>query len=422
MPPPPRSPRSPSLGGSPEPTASASSSRDVASDQLLAESDDESDDDMPLERTRSDRRADDRTPSLCVAAGAVVPAYCIWLQLSRSWESRLVQLLQEMCENADAFWAERPIVLDDGLAAFKHSRNRWHKDIVGMRDSNRAFFNAEITGEATDPALIAGSVALTVSAVYLLLFLPDASIFVPFETRERTAVRVLFNSVNYVRWSLVVLVCWQVAIVSRVLQTAMSLAVSLESNVKKLHMLDDQMLQNAALDPDEYDLKAHTHENRRWGVKVFGFTIDQLFWNELRWLMLVMSIVLAAVFYRLWGYIQDERKLLNKREKSMLEKLVGRETAERMQREDDERTEAREENEHLKGELARTKSQVSRISTNIPLASLEFGEEIGRGSYGVVWKGKWRRLDVASKYRHPHHNLILRDCSESLRRDHSEGS
>lgn len=111
-----------------------------------------------------------------------------------------------------------------------------------MRDSNRAAFDDAIrTGEATDPSLIAASVVVTIAAIYVLLFLPDASIFVPFETQQRTAVRVLFNSVNYVRWSLVALVCWQVAIVYSVLHTAMNLAATLDHNVKLLHMLDDRV-------------------------------------------------------------------------------------------------------------------------------------------------------------------------------------
>ena len=102
------------------------------------------------------------------------------------------------------------------------------------------------------------------------------------------------------------------------------------------------MLQDASLDPDEYNLHAHKHENRRWGIKIFGCTIDQQFWMEFRLYLLVISLILYLVFSRLWSYIQTKRKQLHKRERPMLEKLIGRETAERLQRENDERMEVRQ--------------------------------------------------------------------------------
>ena len=42
-------------------------------------------------------------------------------------------------------------------------------------------------------------------------------------------------------------------------------------------------------------------------------------------------------------------------------------------------------------------SQVSQISTQIPHESLIFEIELGRGGYGIVYRGKWRDLDVAMK-------------------------
>ena len=49
---------------------------------------------------------------------------------------------------------------------------------------------------------------------------------------------------------------------------------------------------------------------------------------------------------------------------------------------------------HKKGTVF---SQVSQISTQIPHESLIFEIELGRGGYGIVYRGKWRDLDVAMK-------------------------
>jgi len=236
-----------------------------AEEHVFAGSSESDDEDMPLDRSFSvHHRGDDRVASLSFAAAVTVLMAGVWMHLELSWRELAAPQLEHMLVNATSFWEAHPIVLDEDLAAFKDSRNRWHRDILIMRDHNRAAFDAMLqSGEVADPKLVALSLLATIASLYVLVFMPDASIFLSYETRQRPFVRVGFNSVGYIRRSLCLLAVWQMFTVHMVLSTAMSLASELETNVKKLHQLTDKMLQNADLDPDLYELKAYTHEQRR---------------------------------------------------------------------------------------------------------------------------------------------------------------
>ena len=365
------------------------------------EQDGQENDDMPLPRQKSTyRRRDDTTASCFIAAVVVVPLVGSWWKLSASWREHLIPQLEQMLENARAFWDNHPILLDD-LAAFKSSRNVWHQSILGMRDYNRDQFNTMLqSGQVTAVGIVTASVAATLVAIYFLLFLPDASVFLSFETRQRPVVRKIFNSVVYMRRCLFVLAVWQLFDLYRALQVSIDLAAALEENVKKLHKLADELLLNVTLDPDEYELKAYRHEQRRWGIKAYCnwgyYTLDRAFWIELRNKSAMVLIVLYLAFSNVWGRIQDERKYQLKRQRSIAEKFLPDID---LFKANVQRIQALEEQEaHLKQELVRTQSKVSQISTSIPHGSLHVeDEQLGKGGYGIVWKGKWRDLDVAMK-------------------------
>ena len=364
------------------------------------EQDGQEDDDMPLPRSISVyHRRDDTTASCGITAAVMVPLLGSWWKLSTSWREHLMPQLQQMLENAKSFWQNHPIVLDDDLAAFKSSRNVWHQSILGMRDYNRDQFDTMLqSGQVTAVGIVTASVVVTLVAIYLLLFLPDASIFLSFETRQRPGVRIMFNSVVYMRRCLCVLAVWQLLELYRALQVSIDLATALEANVKKLHRLADELLLNVTLDPDEFELKAYRHEQRRWGIKAFNCTLDHQFWIELRNKSAVVGIVLYLVFSSVWQRIQDERKWQMKRQRSIAEKFLPALPDFDLLKANVQRIQALEEKEaHLKQELVQTQSKVSQISTSIPHKTLNVDSDIGRGSYGIVWKGKWRDLDVAMK-------------------------
>ena len=399
--------RSPAHASPSEPAAQRGDWGEEREDRLQDRGDEDADgdyDDMPLPRTSSVyHRWDDTKWSCGVTLLFILPLVGCWWCLSASWRQDLMPQLQQMLEGAKAFWNNHRIVTDEDLAAFKSSRNAWHQSILVMRNSNREEFDTMlVSGRVTAPGTMTMFAVVNLVAIFLLLFLPDASIFLAFETRQRPWVRIMFNAVVYVRFCLCVLAVWQLVVLYQALHVSMDLATALEANVKDLHRLADELLLNVTLDPDEYELKAYRHERRRWGIKAtiaeMEFSIDHQFWIELRNKSAMVGIVLYLVFLRVWRRIQDERKWQMKRERSIAEKFLPALPDFDLLKANTEQIQLLQQNEaELRQELVRTQSKVSQISTSIPLETLTFDAEIGRGGYGIVWKGKWRDLDVAMK-------------------------
>ena len=377
-----------------------------------------SDDGAPrLARTKTEYvLPDDRDKILGATLFVVGPAFAIWCRLWHSWYARLTPELKTMRAGVAAFAkqhrielsGERPIELE----AFKKARDAW---VRGLFDSEakykRTFEKLRESGEVSEPTSVAVATSVTIAVLYALLFLPDASIFLSKETKLKAWVRVPLSAVANIRRAFVVLLLWQLYAMYSCLGTAFSLACAMEDSVKALSKANIMLLS----EPDKYDPAEYTITGldsllrKRWGVRFKfwpispedGWAIDRLFLADLRMNGLLITVVLSVGAYALWEYIREERQRQGKSSRSLYEKLVGEQVRKRNE-------ELEESHEQLKGELETTRSKLARAPSvgsrmagldgdTIPYSLLKFDEEIGSGGYGVVFKGRWRDVDVAIK-------------------------
>ena len=136
-----------------------------------------------------------------------------------------------------------------------------------------------------------------------------------------------------------------------------------------------------------------------------GWVVDVQFFHEFRFNAIVITGILSIVAYVLWERIREEREKQGKSSRSLLDKLLFREKQ--------IREELEESHEELKVELEQTKSKLSSTTLTsqrsvgskvegldgdtIQYSSLKFEEEIDRGAYGIVYRGKWDGNVVAIK-------------------------
>ena len=269
------------------------------------------------------REGDEPLEWACVGA-LVVPAAGAWWHASSSWRTTLLPLLEEMAEKAEGFGEAHPIQRDGGLEAFKQSRDEWLNALESMRDGNRAEIQAALDeGAATHPGWIAANVVCTGALLYVLLFLPDAAIFLQKETAQRR-LRVFLNCVKYMRRCFLLLALGQAYTVHRVLGTASHIAATLKSQVKWLHQ-EQARLRADGLDQDEWRLNAADLDTMRWGVKLLGYNVDREFWSDFKLNGGLLLLALISVFVVIWGYIQDERERQSKPRRTVFEKMAGSE-------------------------------------------------------------------------------------------------
>ena len=180
----------------------------------------------------------------------------------------------------------------------------------------------EFDGAATNPGWIAANVVCTGTLLYVLLFLPDAAIFLQKDAQRR--LRVLLNCVKHMRRCFLLLALGQAYTVYRVLGTASHIAATLKSQVKWLHQ-EQARLRAAGLDQDEWRLNAADLDTMRWGVKLLGYNVDREFWSDFKLNGGLLLLALISVFVVIWGYIQDERERQSKPRRTVFEKMAGSE-------------------------------------------------------------------------------------------------
>jgi hypothetical protein len=291
--------------------------------------------------------------------------------------------LSEMRDEASRFSARYPIVDEPG-DSFKASAEAWHEGIDALQKSFRA--DAEAlwgSGQLTSAASVAAAVSFLVALLYLLMFLPEAAVFLTDEAGA--ALRVPLNSANYIRALLALVALHQVWLLWAILGTAFEIAAAMESNVKELKK------RTPALAGRGMHTNAHIHDTRRWGVKLLGYTIDSKFWQDFRINLAVGIAVSWVVAWWCWGRIQAKRESLGMRETSLLKKMLGEAKK--------KNTKAERQQQHLQAEvnglLVQTVTQQQVIEAQkgfIPFEDLEFARRpsLGAGSYGEVFKGTWK--------------------------------
>lgn len=378
------------------------------------------DDDGPptLQRTKTVYVEDTLEDSVKVWACTtfvVGPAVGIWYSRWESWRQRLEPELDAMLGTATQFSSAHPIARDEGVDAFQRSRDEWLSAMLGEQESFKAKFGELLaSSEVTDPTSIVASVVFTIALLYALMFLPDASIFLSKETRTHGLVRVPLNAVRHIRLSFLVLLAWQLYAVYSALGTMYRIAKAMEDNVKELRALGTEMVrQRGKYPPEQYSLMVETLAGKRWGLRLQvwpgwvsptkGWVVDVQFFHEFRSNGIVIAVVLAIAAYVLWEHIREERQNQGKSSRSLLDKLMSVREKETRELED--------ANDKLQLELEKTQSKLTTQRSvpgssiqwetspdTIPYSSLEFGTEIGRGGYGVVYQGKWQeRTEVAIK-------------------------
>ena len=218
-------------------------------DDWLSPDEDEGDgrEDSPrgrLQRTRTDYVQDEDWTNISLCTVAVVgPAVGIWCWHWRSWYYRLGPELDAILSAARRFSPDHPVLLDDGVDEFKRSRDEWLSAILGLQESFKTKFSEVLSdGEVTDPTGVIGSVAFSVALLYVLMFLPDASIFLTKEKRTQGLVRVPLSAVRYVRRCFLVLVTWQLYTVYSALSTMYWIAKTMEDSVKAIRILGSELL------------------------------------------------------------------------------------------------------------------------------------------------------------------------------------
>jgi hypothetical protein len=314
---------------------------------------------------RTDDKEHGRSQMLALAV--IIPLAAWWWHLSRSWSEQLRPALQAMRDKAVGFAQHRQhLIADPGDASIQ----AWHAGIDGLQRSFRADAAALLESDDVSSARsVAVAVGLTVSLLYLTAFLPEGAVFFPDAVQE--ALRRPLNAVNYVRAGLAFVALHQTWLVWGVLSTAFDIATAMEANVKGLKKQASEL----ALAGQDVQLNPQVYDGRRWGVKLLGFTVDRIAWQDCRLNVAVGIALLVAISHYIWGRIQAEREELGMRETSWTKKMIG-----------DKDTAIHD----LQEQVDTARLQVQRSSALIPFDSLEFGKRLGGGSFGDVYKGVWR--------------------------------
>ena len=198
---------------------------------------------MLLARTRTDYVQDEDPTKIWACAAAVVgPAVGFWYSRWHSWRSRLGPELDAMLAAATRFSSEHPILLNEGVEEFKRSRNEWLSAIIGLQESFKVRFGEVLSDGVTDPTSIISSVVMSVALLYVLMFLPDASILLSRQRRMHGLVRIPLNAVRHVRCCFLVLVAWQLYAVYSTLAVMYRISTAMEDSVKGLRVLGSELL------------------------------------------------------------------------------------------------------------------------------------------------------------------------------------
>ena len=324
-----------------------------------------------------------------MAVAVVAPLAAAWWQLASSWRLRLNPALQEMLNRAASFSTEHPIVAEPG-AKFEASVHAWHAGINDLQKGFRADF-AALESEVSPASTVAAVVGGTAGLLYLLMFWPDASVFLSDSTKK--ALRLPLNAVNYARGGLAFVALHQGWLLADVLSTAFDIATAMESHVKEMKKQAPDLAARGMNMAAQVDLQRDN--SRRWGVKLHGFTIDTLFWMEFR-INLAVGIAMAwvAAWY-CWGQIQAKREEMGMRKTTLRDKYNVRALA-RLRRRNREMEHEQETAGEREQGLRSTVDELTRLrsTARITFEQLQFdtgptGGHLGGGSFGEVYKAVW---------------------------------